>query len=888
MSVWRWIASLWREGPTAPGDGEERESPVLELRIHGLKNTPPGAMLGVAETAVVRERGDELGGFWAEKTPSAPAGVRREAYSWGAMARSGGSTVAGIGQVFVHIGWLLLLPFGLANVAYWTRRIPGQDSSKSWRAGVGAPSIRLFALGLTLLFVTAVASVSIDLVAVQCYRQARGLCANAPGVLDVVTGGNPGLRLAMLALVPLLGVLGLYLISRRARVRYEAAMEHELERADESTARVPLLATKGFWSNARIGTVTERLHFAAALLLLSALLAWNRTFAPAPDCSYPLSFAGSGCLAPDGPITDSPGPAAALVLALAGLAWVVILVARGSSPSGDPQGVRARTALSGWALILSVGIFAMAAVTASLGAQPAVGENGFVGFVATQMILLAAMGSLTVAALGWRRGVPSGLSAALVVASLAIPLAGLVLEPFWAWGSENPVVYFASTGAVVAAQLLLALLWPHRKGQPRQPHPAEAWRGTAPGVVMVIALGAAMVLTSVFVIGAAVAFALPLDSRLAQISVPAAHVEFGVALLGILSAMAVVIVTVVLRQFAALRPPSAEDDSTARRVASARSRAALYQRGEPVVGVLALVTGTALAATIVSVVAASTVVPAPAVPTTDSPAPPLAIAWLGELAQSLAIGTLAAAALVSIVVIAANVFTTRERPIALLWDIICFLPRAGHPFAPPCYAERVVPELNERVRDWLSTAAENGEAGNAERRVVLSAHSLGAVLAASSIFALHSTGTAPLSRVGLITYGTQLRPYFGRLFPELLGPAVLGTQPSGAPALLADDPWTAQQRVDAAARLPGVPTDPDASLRTLLTAEGEEPAWQNLWRPTDYLGFPACSYADNPIDRRVAETGATPSGITVLKHAGYPESEQYAESFAEVLRRLGG
>lgn len=139
---------------------------VLELRIHGIKNTPPAEMLEREVDDIARDRSDDLGGFWRERASASPEGVRREAYSWGALARSDGGALAGAGQLIVHIGWFLLLPFGLVNVAYWTRRIPDQSDQQTWQGGHGAGYVRLFGLGVTLLYVMALSTVSIELVGV--------------------------------------------------------------------------------------------------------------------------------------------------------------------------------------------------------------------------------------------------------------------------------------------------------------------------------------------------------------------------------------------------------------------------------------------------------------------------------------------------------------------------------------------------------------------------------------------------------------------------------------------------------------------------------------------------------------------------------------------------
>jgi hypothetical protein len=57
-----------------------------------------------------------------------------------------------------------------------------------------------------------------------------------------------------------------------------------------------------------------------------------------------------------------------------------------------------------------------------------------------------------------------------------------------------------------------------------------------------------------------------------------------------------------------------------------------------------------------------------------------------------------------------------------------FLPRTTHPFGPPCYAERAVPELTHRCHTWLSEE-DPEHLTSGPRVVILSALSLGAVLA---------------------------------------------------------------------------------------------------------------------------------------------------------------
>ncbi|MEU3608987.1 hypothetical protein AB0E83_26585, partial [Streptomyces sp. NPDC035033] len=102
-----------------------------------------------------------------------------------------------------------------------------------------------------------------------------------------------------------------------------------------------------------------------------------------------------------------------------------------------------------------------------------------------------------------------------------------------------------------------------------------------------------------------------------------------------------------------------------------------------------------------------------------------------------------------------------RRTIGILWDVGTFWPRAAHPFAPPCYAERAVPDLTWRMSSW--TRHTGG-------RLVISGHSQGSVLAAAAVWQLPA---ATRARVALLTYGSPLERLYGRWFPAYFGPDAL-------------------------------------------------------------------------------------------------------------------
>ncbi|MGW4680709.1 hypothetical protein ACWEOS_19785 [Micromonospora taraxaci] len=149
-----------------------------------------------------------------------------------------------------------------------------------------------------------------------------------------------------------------------------------------------------------------------------------------------------------------------------------------------------------------------------------------------------------------------------------------------------------------------------------------------------------------------------------------------------------------------------------------------------------------------------------------------------------------------------------RRVVAVLWDLGTFWPRTVHPFAPPCYAARAVPELAKRVTGLTARGP-----------VVISGHSQGSVLAAATILQLPPS---VLARVSLLTYGSPLRRTYARLYPAYFGPE---------------------------------------TLRDLGGRVGWR--WRNLWRDTDPIGGPIFPHdADGPlgdVDSRLRD----PSSLTI-------------------------
>ncbi|MDQ3732543.1 MAG: hypothetical protein M3400_00850, partial [Actinomycetota bacterium] len=116
-----------------------------------------------------------------------------------------------------------------------------------------------------------------------------------------------------------------------------------------------------------------------------------------------------------------------------------------------------------------------------------------------------------------------------------------------------------------------------------------------------------------------------------------------------------------------------------------------------------------------------------------------------------------------------------RRGVNVAWDVIAFWPRAAHPFVPPPYSQRAVADLRSRISWHLGTptpvpqGSEQAPARPATH-VVVAAHSQGSLIALAALLWLP---VEERGRVGLVTFGSQLKVQFPRAFPAYVNFSVL-------------------------------------------------------------------------------------------------------------------
>ncbi|WP_237519027.1 hypothetical protein [Streptomyces sp. SID5910] len=283
-------------------------------------------------------------------------------------------------------------------------------------------------------------------------------------------------------------------------------------------------------------------------------------------------------------------------------------------------------------------------------------------------------------------------------------------------------------------------------------------------------------------------------------------------------------------------PGEAGDPARTRRIARARAMAGLTDRG-PLVVALTSVATLLLGAAALAGALATDQVPADAANGTYA-----VVHGAAQTAQALG-SWLIGLGFILFVTWGRRAYkdASARRTIGILWDVGTFWPRAAHPFAPPCYAERAVPDLTWRMATW--TRATGG-------RLVISGHSQGSVLAAAAAWQLAPSAR---KRVALLTYGSPLERLYGRWFPAHFGPEALGSL---------------HRDVD---------------------------CWRNLYRRTDPIGGPMRLPGDcgPAVDREPLKDPLTygrtelhPLPAPILGHSDYQADPAFAEERRRLLARL--
>lgn len=778
------------EEPGRPGSTEGGAGAALELLVHGVGGTTPEKMLDDPRT--VRITGDGIAAVFrriddadAESRPEEHRGRPvPEAYVWCNLTSGNGSRAL----------WLLLLPFMVVNLAHWMRPT---TSGRRRTVRLYGLLVRLAGLTLSVLLVGAACEVALDLTAWQC--AGTRACAEDHTWLgflspDVSGGGwwsTPGRRLALASLVPAALTGLLWYLSHRTWRTYESQQPVPYGPGREEEAEHTALNRPGFWYGRRLVARLRAAHTAAGFLTVAAAVGTSAA-------RYDRGPGGPAPLEALGWLLN-----AALAAGAVSVVWVVCRRGR-SERRLDRELDRA---LVGFLPAASIAVWVLTLVYAgwsrpgwtSGGRLP--GDMTFGGITLVQSLLVVVLG--VVAHLLYRshpdpRTAMRGL-AGPAVAMLACALGGVMTGGV----AQRVADWLNGTGdtAVLGPPVLLT------------------WQASVipPLLVVVLLL---------------VGWLAWRTGVLRRRELAAVEREYG------LGAGA--------KAGAGGRPggpegpgddPERGDTARTRRIARTRAMASLTDRAPRIVGIVSTVTlllgiGALLGAT------ATEKVPGEAARGTYP-----FLEGAAETAQALG-SWLIGFGFLLFVTWGRRAYkdASARRTIGILWDVGTFWPRAAHPFAPPCYAERAVPDLTWRMETW--TRSTGG-------RLVLSGHSQGSVLAAAAAWQL---SPEVRGRIALLTYGSPLERLYGRWFPAHFGPHALGSL---------------HREID---------------------------CWRNLYRLTDPIGGPVRVYGDRgpEVDAPpfkdplvYGRTRAHPLPAPVLGHSEYQADPVFARERKRLLDRIG-
>ncbi|GGQ69200.1 hypothetical protein [Streptomyces asoensis] len=763
------------------------DRPALELLVHGVGGATPEKMLDDPRT--VRIDGDDTAALFRRAddvtADAGPAGDRRrdtpvpEAYVWSNLTSGNGTRAL----------WLLLLPFMVVNLAHWMRPA-AREGLRAVRAyGL---LVRLAALSLTVLLVAAACEVALDLTAWQCAGTAA--CAGrhswlgflSPQASDGGWWSLPGRRLALAALVPTALTALLWYLSHRTWRAYESQEPLDPTSEPANGPAHTALGRPGFWFGRRLVARLRAAHTAAALLTVAAAVG---TAAVREDRR------------PGGPaLLEVLGGLLEASLLAGALATVWVVCRRGRSEHRLDRRLDAhlvhRLPLAAFALLALTLVYAGWERPGWRSAGRLPGDAAFGALALSQGVLVIALA--VVARILHHcprerpaRAEPDGTAAAGCGPQERCALRGL--------GGPAVTMLACALGGVMSGGVSQRVSdWLDGTGTFLDGPPVLlTWQASVIPVLIVVLL--------------------VLCCLLARRTVRLTRAEE----------------SAVVREYGVPRP----DPARTRRIARARAMATLTDRGPLLVAVTSGATLLLGAGALVG-----------ALGTGKTPvragdgAQPL-VQGAAQTAQALG-SWLVGLGFVLFVTWGRRAYkdASARRTIGILWDVGTFWPRAAHPFAPPCYAERAVPDLTWRMAAW--TRATGG-------RLVISGHSQGSVLAAAAAWQLKPSDRG---RVALLTYGSPIERLYGRWFPAHFGPAAL------------------------------------AALHEDIAC------WRNLYRLTDPIGGPIRLSGDDcgpQVDREpLADPLAYgrdeqhPLPAAVLGHSDYQADPVFAQERAKLLGRL--
>jgi hypothetical protein len=625
----------------------------------------------------------------------------------------------------------------LLNVAFYmapSRRRPDSDRGKRTER-FSALVQRLFALSFTVTFALTVVSVSMDLVGWQCGEgPADGRpqpCAGGAGWLNWLGWSwldSPGRHLAVTALVPLAAFLLLWRIAQNTWKNLERT---EVPPGAPNPQPLTPLEDRAMWNGRQAVRRLRALHISAGLAVPGIFLA----AALLPDPSRGLAAIM------DGNAWDSP---AAAIRALALIALLVLLLGVAATTAWPDIASRKRPQTEAQQPTREEETREEETREKETREKETQERNErrspfrFLPWVALALTVIAA-------AAAWPHPADEKSSTS------GLPwLIGSVLGLF--------AVQFALLLLIVIACALLRRLAPARPTPaPRQPAADPAWHGFGMPAIALLGWLVAGGLSAGVILRAADTLGRPVVDGQADgddaLVVPTAY--YWVAVLGL--AAGIVVVVLAGLAYNRLRKPSDDDvalvDATYPDVDRAdegyqerrEEIAGQWRKAQALAGQARAGSGRFLIAAFL-LVAAGLVLYLTIGPRLLTGAP-LLVTIAGLALTTFVLGALWVGR-------QAYRNPAFRRTVGIAWDLGTFWPRAVHPLAPPCYAERAIPDLMGRVT--LLTGHGDG------RRVLLSCHSQGSVLGAVTLMQVEETVSA---NTCLLTYGSPLTRLYQRFFP---------------------------------------------------------------------------------------------------------------------------